>query len=73
MKQITVRCSDDEYDVLVAYCTKTERTQNDVLRELVRKLTFDSGSSQAVFSGARKGGESSSPLSLEASPEKHAR
>ncbi|HEY9902965.1 MAG TPA: ribbon-helix-helix protein, CopG family [Candidatus Sericytochromatia bacterium] len=38
MKKLTVRCSDQEYDRLVKYCEKTERSLNDVLRELIRKL-----------------------------------
>jgi predicted CopG family antitoxin len=38
MKKLTVRCSDQEYDLLVKYCEKTERSLNDVLRELIRKL-----------------------------------
>ncbi len=38
MKQITVRCSDEEYKLLLEYCEKKERTQNDVLRELIRTL-----------------------------------
>jgi hypothetical protein len=38
MKQITVRCSDQEYEQLVKYCQKAERSLNDVLRELIRKL-----------------------------------
>ncbi|MFN6517762.1 MAG: ribbon-helix-helix protein, CopG family [Nostoc sp. CreGUA01] len=47
MKRLTIRCSDDEYEILVAYCEETDRTQNDVLRELIRKLkksrTFRTG------------------------------
>ncbi|MEA5563843.1 ribbon-helix-helix protein, CopG family [Anabaena sp. UHCC 0399] len=38
MKKLTVRCSDEEYEILLAYCEETDRTQNDVLRELIRKL-----------------------------------
>ncbi|MBD2505256.1 ribbon-helix-helix protein, CopG family [Anabaena azotica] len=38
MKRLTVRCSDEEYEALVEYCAKKNRTQNDVLRELIRKL-----------------------------------
>ncbi|MFQ4143385.1 ribbon-helix-helix protein, CopG family [Chlorogloeopsis sp. ULAP02] len=38
MKRLTVRCSDEEYEILVEYCTNTDRTQNDVLRQLIRKL-----------------------------------
>ncbi|MBD2412049.1 CopG family transcriptional regulator [Nostoc calcicola FACHB-389] len=38
MKRLTVRCSDQEYEILVEYCTETNRTQNDVLRELIRNL-----------------------------------
>ncbi|MFP5269827.1 ribbon-helix-helix protein, CopG family [Coleofasciculus sp.] len=39
MKQISIRCSDAEFEQLKRYCAKTERTQNDVLRELIRNLT----------------------------------
>ncbi|MCC5663032.1 ribbon-helix-helix protein, CopG family [Nostoc sp. CHAB 5784] len=38
MKKLTVRCSDEEYKILVEYCTQTDRTQNDVFREMIRKL-----------------------------------
>jgi hypothetical protein len=38
MKKLTIRCSDDEHNILVAYCDKTKRKQNDVLRELIRDL-----------------------------------
>ncbi|QSV56313.1 MAG: ribbon-helix-helix protein, CopG family [Dolichospermum sp. UKL201] len=38
MKKLTVRCSDEEYEILLKYCEETDRTQNDVLREMIRKL-----------------------------------
>ncbi|MGD1909368.1 MAG: ribbon-helix-helix protein, CopG family [Rivularia sp. (in: cyanobacteria)] len=38
MKKLTIRCSDAEYEILLAHCEETERTQNDVLRDLIRKL-----------------------------------
>ncbi|KAF3890907.1 ribbon-helix-helix protein, CopG family [Tolypothrix bouteillei VB521301] len=38
MKKLTVRCSDEEYEILVAHCKETNRTQSDVIRELIRKL-----------------------------------
>ncbi|MEH2024089.1 ribbon-helix-helix protein, CopG family [Nostoc sp.] len=38
MKKLTVRCSDEEYKILVEHCEDADRTQNDVLRELIRKL-----------------------------------
>ncbi|MFM7886127.1 MAG: ribbon-helix-helix protein, CopG family [Pseudanabaena sp.] len=38
MKKLTVRCSDDEYKILVEYCDKIKRSQNEVLRESIRKL-----------------------------------
>ena len=38
MKKLTVRCSDEEHQILVDYCNKKERKQNDVLRELIRNL-----------------------------------
>ncbi|MBN3906939.1 MAG: ribbon-helix-helix protein, CopG family [Nostoc sp. NMS1] len=38
MKKLTVRCSDEEYKILLEYCAQTDRTQNDVFREIIRKL-----------------------------------
>jgi predicted DNA-binding protein len=38
MKKLTVRCSEKEYERLLAYCQQQSRSQNDVLRELIRKL-----------------------------------
>jgi hypothetical protein len=38
MKKLTIRCSDEEHKILVDYCDKTKRKQNDVLRELIRAL-----------------------------------
>ncbi|MBD2298247.1 ribbon-helix-helix protein, CopG family [Nostoc sp. FACHB-190] len=38
MKKLTIRCSEEEYETLVEYCLETNRTQNDVLREFIRKL-----------------------------------
>ncbi|MGB3404452.1 MAG: ribbon-helix-helix protein, CopG family [Microcoleaceae cyanobacterium] len=38
MKKLTIRCSEKEYEDLVAYCGQENRSQNDVLRELIRKL-----------------------------------
>jgi len=38
MKKLTVRCSDEEYEILLAYCTKRMQTQNEVLREQIRGL-----------------------------------
>jgi hypothetical protein len=32
MKKLTIRGSEEEYNILVEYCTETSRTQNDVLR-----------------------------------------
>uniref|UniRef100_UPI00258005AC ribbon-helix-helix protein, CopG family n=2 Tax=Candidatus Cyanaurora vandensis TaxID=2714958 RepID=UPI00258005AC len=33
---VTLRCSDEEYELLSKHCEKKERSLNDVLRELVR-------------------------------------
>ncbi|MGV0027327.1 ribbon-helix-helix protein, CopG family [Phormidesmis priestleyi] len=41
MKKLTVRCSDEEYESLLRYCEKKERSLNDVLRELIRRLTTE--------------------------------
>jgi hypothetical protein len=38
MKKLTIRCSDEEYEILLAYCAKKEQTQNEVLREQIRLL-----------------------------------
>jgi hypothetical protein len=38
VKKLTVRCSDEEYAILVEYCNSVERTQNDVFREIIRNL-----------------------------------
>lgn len=38
MKQVLIRVSEKELEHLKKYCEMTERTQNDVLRELVRRL-----------------------------------
>gem|GEM_PF-1173493 len=38
MKHLSIRCSDAEFERLKQYCVQTERTQNDVLRELIRNL-----------------------------------
>ncbi len=37
-KSNSIRCSEEEYETLVEYCLETNRTQNDVLREFIRKL-----------------------------------
>ncbi len=35
---MTFRLSDEEKDILKAYCEQTSRAQSDVLRELIRSL-----------------------------------
>lgn len=40
MKQISIRISDREQEHLSKYCETTERTQSDVIRELIRKLSI---------------------------------
>ena len=40
MKQVTTRVSDREYEHLARFCQQTERTQSDVIRELIRKLSI---------------------------------
>ncbi len=40
MKQVAVRLSAREYEHLVKFCEVTERTQSDVIRELIRKLSI---------------------------------
>jgi len=54
MKQVLIRCSDAEFEQLKQYCAQTERTQNDVLRELIRNL-------QAKDKKSRWQGEASDP------------
>ncbi|WP_156120474.1 ribbon-helix-helix protein, CopG family [Neosynechococcus sphagnicola] len=39
MKQVLIRVSEKEAEQLKKYCELTERTQNDVLRELIRRLS----------------------------------
>jgi hypothetical protein len=36
--QVNFRVSDEELEVLKAYCEQEDRSQSDVLRELVRSL-----------------------------------
>jgi predicted CopG family antitoxin len=38
MKTITLRCSDEEYKKLQVLAAKEERSMNEILRELIRKL-----------------------------------
>jgi hypothetical protein len=38
MKKLTVRCSDEQYEILLAYCEAKEQTQNSVLRAQIEKL-----------------------------------
>jgi len=40
MKQLTIRCSDEQYEILMAYCKAKEKTLNSVLREQIDKLTL---------------------------------
>ena len=40
MKQVTTRISDKEFEHLQEFCRLTERTQSDVLRELIRRLSI---------------------------------
>jgi predicted DNA-binding protein len=39
MKQVLIRVSERELEHLKQYCESTQRTQNDVLRELIRRLS----------------------------------
>ncbi|MGV0024839.1 ribbon-helix-helix protein, CopG family [Phormidesmis priestleyi] len=41
MRTITLRCSDEEYERFSKHCKKEERSLNDVLRELIRRLTTE--------------------------------
>jgi len=40
MSQISVRLPEREKEHLQKYCELTDRTQNDVLRELIRRLSI---------------------------------
>lgn len=40
MKTITIRLGDKEYQHLKDFCAFKERNQNDVVRELIRKLSI---------------------------------
>ena len=37
-KSIFFRLTDEEFELIEAYCQQTGRTKSDVLRELIRKL-----------------------------------
>lgn len=37
-KKLTVRCSDEEYAILVAFCKAKEKSQNTVIRELIARM-----------------------------------
>lgn len=37
-KGLFVRLSDEELEILRQYCLRVERTQSDVIRELIRRL-----------------------------------
>ncbi|PZO22079.1 MAG: CopG family transcriptional regulator [Leptolyngbya foveolarum] len=38
MEKLTARCSDEEYEKLVAYCKQKEKTQNTILCWLISTL-----------------------------------
>jgi hypothetical protein len=40
MKKLTVRVSESEWEKLVQFCAAEDRTQNDVIRELIRGLSL---------------------------------
>ena len=40
MTQVNIRLSDREKQHLSKYCEHTERSQNDVIRELIRRLSI---------------------------------
>jgi predicted DNA-binding protein len=40
MTQVNVRLSEREKQHLAKYCEHTERSQNDVIRELIRRLSI---------------------------------
>ncbi len=40
MAQLNIRISEREKEHLSKYCQATERTQNDVVRELIRRLSI---------------------------------
>lgn len=42
-KTLTIRPSEREYNHLSKYCELTERSQNDVIRELIRSLSVSGG------------------------------
>jgi hypothetical protein len=40
MKQVTTRISDREFEHLQKYCEISQRTQSEVIRNLIRKLSI---------------------------------
>ncbi|PSO49217.1 MAG: CopG family transcriptional regulator [Cyanobacteria bacterium SW_9_44_58] len=43
MKQITIRCTEEEHQQLLSYCKHKGRSQNEVIREQIRKLSISAG------------------------------
>ncbi len=41
MKQVTMRVSSREYEHLIRFCQITQRSQSDVVRDLIRKLSIN--------------------------------
>jgi predicted DNA-binding protein len=40
MKKITIRCTEEEHQQLLSYCKHKGRSQNEVIREQIRKLSI---------------------------------
>jgi hypothetical protein len=41
MTQLNIRVSEREKEHISKYCKLTERSQNDVIRELIRRLSIE--------------------------------
>ena len=56
MKRITIRISEAEHEILTRFCSLTERTQNDVLRECIRGFAMQiSPSASALIHKGKQG------------------
>jgi predicted DNA-binding protein len=43
MKKMTLRCTEEERQKLLSFCKHKGRSQNEVIREQIRKLSISEG------------------------------
>jgi predicted DNA-binding protein len=43
MKKMTLRCTEEEHQQLLSFCKHKGRSQNEVIREQIRKLSISEG------------------------------